>query len=143
MINSDLQKFLGTWKLIVIETRDENGELVRRGKRTGYLIYSADGYMSVAFMKEGRPFFTSGDIRGGTFDEKIAAFEGYISYCGKFKIIEKTVIHQIEVSLFPNWVGISQERLYNFEGRRLTLSTPLMKVGGKKLSTHVIWEKAS
>jgi hypothetical protein len=143
MINSDTQKFLGTWKLIFIETKDENGELVRRGKRMGYLIYSADGYMSATFMKEGRPLFASGDIRGGTFDEKIAAFDGYISYCGTFEIVEKMVIHHIGVSLFPNWIGTSQERLYNFEGDRLTLSTPLMTVGGRKLSTQVIWEKVS
>jgi hypothetical protein len=94
-------------------------------------------------MKEGRPLFASGDIRVGTFDEKIAAFDGYISYCGTFEIVEKMVIHHIGVSLFPNWIGTSQERLYNFEGDRLTLSTPLMTVRGRKLSTHVIWEKAS
>jgi len=140
---NDVQKFIGTWKLISVETRDENGDLFRRGHRTGYLLYSEEGYMSVAFMKEGRPTFASGDIRGGTVEEKMAAVEGYVSYCGRFEVRGDTVVHHIEVSMFPNWVGVSQERRYEFEGDRLTLSTPLMLVGGRQLSTHVIWERAS
>ena len=140
---TDVQKFIGTWKLIFIETMDENGGLFRRGHRTGYLLYSKEGYMSVAFMKEGRPAFASGDIRGGTVEEKIAAVEGYVSYSGRFEVKGDKVVHKIEVSLFPNWVGVSQERLYEFEGNRLTLSTPLMLIGGRQLSTHVIWERIS
>ena len=143
MVDSDMQHFIGTWKLISIETRDENGELFRRGHRTGYLIYSEDGYMSVAFMKEGRPTFASGDIRGGTVEEKMAAVEGYVSYSGRFDVKGDKIVHHIEVSLFPNWVGVSQERLYEFEDDRLTLSTPLMLTGGRQLSTHVIWERES
>jgi len=137
------EKFIGAWKLISVETRDENGELFRRGHRTGYLIYSREGYVSVAFMKEGRPIFASGDVRGGTVEEKMTAVEGYVSYCGRFEVKGDKVIHQIEVSLFPNWVGVSQERIYEFEEDRLTLSTPLMLTGGRQLSTHVIWERAS
>jgi hypothetical protein len=134
-------EFIGTWKLSSIETRDEKGDLVRRGRRKGYLIYSQEGYMSVSFMKEDRPKFKSDDIRGGTTEEKIDAINGYLSYAGKYTVKENTVIHQIEVSLFPNWVGEAQERMYSFEKDQLTLSTPLMLVGGKKLSTHLVWEK--
>ena len=141
MVVAGVRKFIGTWKLTSVETRDENGELFRRGHRTGYLLYSEEGYMSVAFMKEGRPTFSSGDIRGGTVEEKMAAVEGYVSYSGRFEVDGDNVIHHIEVSLFPNWVGVRQERLYEFDGDRLTLSTPLMLVGGKQLSTHVIWER--
>ena len=138
-----INEFIGTWRLISVETRDENGELFRRGHRTGYLLYSEQGYVSVAFMKEGRPTFASGDIRGGTIEEKITAVEGYVSYCGRFEVKGDKVVHKIEVSLFPNWIDMNQERLYEFEGDRLTLSTPLMLLGGRQLSTHVIWERAS
>jgi hypothetical protein len=143
MVDSDIHRFIGTWKLISIETRDENGDLFRRGHRTGFLLYSAEGYVSVAFMKEGRPVFASGDIRGGTVEEKMAAVEGYVSYNGRFEVKSDKVVHHIEVSLFPNWVGVSQDRLYEFEEDKLTLSTPLMLTGGRQLSTHVIWERAS
>jgi len=142
MVHSEAQGLVGAWRLVSVETRDEKGELVRRGERTGYLLYSPDGYMSVAFMKEGRPVFKSGDIRGGSVEEKIAAINGYVSYAGRYTVQDDTVVHHIEVSLFPNWVGVSQERTFTFEGSRLTLSTPLMLVGGKQLSTHLVWERA-
>jgi len=140
MVNKEAG-LVGSWRLVSVETRDENGELVRRGERTGYLLYSLDGYMSVSFMKEGRPRFKSGDIRGGTTEEKIVAVNGYVSYAGRYTVQDDTVVHHIEVSLFPNWVGVSQERMFEFEGSRLTLSTPLMLVGGRQLSTHLVWER--
>ncbi len=140
-MNKESQRLVGAWRLVSVETRDEKGELVRRGERTGYLLYSPDGCMSVSFMKEGRPRFKSGDIRGGSAEEKIAAVDGYVSYAGRYTIQDDTVVHHIEVSLFPNWVGVSQERVFSFEGSRLTLSTPLMLVGGRQLSTHLVWEK--
>jgi hypothetical protein len=133
--------FVGTWRLLSVETRKEDGSLHRSGKRKGYLIYSPEGYMGVSFMKEGRTEFASGDIRGGTIDEKIEAFNGYISYSGKFEVKGDKIIHVIEVSLFPNWIGERQERFYNIDGNILTLSTPLQYVGGMMLSSHLVWEK--
>ena len=135
-------EFVGAWRLVSVETRQEDGSLYRRGERVGYLVYSAGGYMSVAFMKKGRPVFTSGDIRGGTVEEKVAAFDGYVSYSGRYEVKGDKVVHRIEVSLFPNWVDEAQERLYELEGDNLTLSTPLQLVGGRQLSTHLIWERA-
>ena len=136
-----INDFVGTWKLVSVDTRKEDGSLHRRGKRTGYIIYTANGYMSVAFMKEGRTEFSSGDIRGGTMEEKIEAFNGYISYCGTYEVTETSVFHNIEVCLFPNWIGDKQERFHEFNGKRLTLSTPLQLVSGILLSSHLVWEK--
>lgn len=138
---TDLEYFVGAWRLISVETRKEDGSLFRRGERTGYLIYSPEGYMSVSFMKEGRSPFASADIRGGTLHEKLEAFDGYVSYCGRFEVKGDRVIHDIEVSLFPNWVGERQERFYKFDGDRLTLCTPVQLVGGMRLSSHLVWEK--
>ena len=138
---TSLEDFIGTWRLVSVETHNENGSLYRSGRRIGYLIYSGDGYMSVAFMKAGRREFAAGDIRGGTVEEKIEAIEGYVSYCGHYEVVDGVVIHVIEVSLFPNWIGDRQERFYSFEDNRLILSTPLQLVGGMNLSTHLVWEK--
>lgn len=139
MGNITMQDFSGAWKLVSIETRHEDGTVFRRGKRTGYLLYNIDGYMSVAYMKEGRQHFTSGDIRGGTEEEKLAAIDGYNSYCGRYEVQGDKIVHKIEVSLFPNWIGVNQERMFELKGNQLTLSTPLMLVGGRLLSTHLIW----
>ncbi len=84
MIDLAREDFIGTWRLVSVETKKEDGILHRKGARTGYIIYSADGYMSVAFMKEGRVMFASGDIRGGTLEEKVEALNGYISNRGRY-----------------------------------------------------------
>jgi len=141
LIDLAREDFIGTWRLASVETRKEDESLHRRGSRTGYIIYSADGYMSVAFMKESRTEFASGDIRGGTVEEKVEALNGYISYSGKYEVAGDRVYHNIEVSLFPNWIGNRQERHFELDGDQLTLSTPLQLVGGMMLSSHLVWER--
>jgi len=51
------------------------------------------------------------------------------------------VIHHIEISLFPNWVGVDQVRSFSLEGDRLTLSTPPMLVEGVEQAGHLTWER--
>ena len=51
-----------------------------------------------------------------------------------------TVIHRVELSLFPNWVGVAQERLVEVKGNRLTLSTRPILLGGVRQTAHLIWE---
>ena len=97
--------------------------------------------MSVAIMTSNRPHFSLDDILGGSIEEKAFATETYLTYCGTYKIVEDKIIHQIEVSLFPNWTGIDQVRYFELKGNRLTLSTPLLLLRGKKQTAHLVWER--
>jgi len=135
--------FVGTWRLISCELRSADGQVsYPLGKdAVGYIMYSEDGYMSVAFMSANRPIFAAGDISGGTTEEKEAAADTYVSYCGKYEVQGDKIIHHIEVSFFPNWIGVDQARIFEFEGNRLSLSTPPFLVGGKKQTAHLIWER--
>ncbi|MBC6422077.1 MAG: lipocalin-like domain-containing protein [Hormoscilla sp. SP5CHS1] len=94
-------------------------------------------------MTANRPKFATGNILRGSTEEKAAAAETYISYCGKYEIIDGKVIHHVEASLFPNWVGVDQERFFEFQGDRLSLSTPPIMYDGKQLTAHVLWERVS
>jgi hypothetical protein len=38
---------------------------------------------------------------------------------------ERVVIHRLQMSWFPNWVGTQQKRFFEFAGDRLTLKTPV------------------
>jgi len=71
----------------------------------GYITYSEDGYMFVAIMRANRRRFSAGDLLRGTPEEKAHAAETYVSYCGTYEFRGETVIHHVELSLFPNWVG--------------------------------------
>jgi len=135
--------FVGTWRLVSLEMRKPDGQVSYLLGRdaVGYIMYTEDGYMSVAMMSGDRPKFTAGDFRRGTTEEKVAAADTYISYCGRYEIRGDKIIHHIAVSFFPNWVGVEQERLFEFSGGRLSLSTPPFLAEGVQQTAHLVWER--
>lgn len=137
--------FAGTWRLISAETKTANGEVSPLfGKEaSGYLTYTQDGYMAVAVMQANRASFAVEDIRAGTKEEKLAAFDTYISYCGTYEVKGDRVVHHIELSLFPNWSGADQERFFEFSGDQLTLHTAPMPVAGVKQKAQLIWQRVT
>ncbi len=138
-------QFVGTWRLVSFELKDVNGEVSYPfGKdMIGYLMYGEDGYMSVVIMAANRPKFSSEYFLGGSTQEKANAMETYISYSGRYEIQEKKVIHHLQASLFPNWVGTYQERLFEFTEDYLSLTTPSFRVSDKRLTGHLIWERCT
>ena len=134
---------IGTWRLISWENRSANGEIsYPLGKdAVGYIMYNPDGYMFVAMMRPNRTKFAAGDLLRANAKEKARAASTYISYCGQYEFQGETVIHHVELSLFPNWVGVDQERLVEVRGTRLTLSTRPMLLGGIQQTGHLIWER--
>ena len=134
---------VGTWKLLSCETRTENGQVFYPlgDNPSGYIIYTDNGYVSVAMMKANRPQFQAGDIAGGTVEEKVAAAESYISYCGTYEVQANKVVHHVEVSFFPNWVGANQVRFAQLNGDILTLSTPPILVNGIEIVGSLMWQR--
>lgn len=137
--------FVGAWRLISCELRNATGQVgYPMGKDAqGYIMYSREGYISVAFMSTGRTPFASEDLRAGRVEEKVQAFDAYFSYCGRYEVRGETVIHHIEVSLFPNWIGKSQERRYRFDRNQLILSAPPVLIDGIEQAAHLIWQKTA
>jgi len=135
----------GTWKLKSCEVRTTASEVTYPFGRDakGYLIMTPDGYWSVALMSTNRLQFSSGDVLGGTTQEKVSAAEGYISYVGRYDIQGNKVAVRVEVSFFPNWVGRDQERFFEVRGNTLELSTSPLLMRGKQQTAHLVWERAS
>ncbi|HET8686860.1 MAG TPA: lipocalin-like domain-containing protein [Saprospiraceae bacterium] len=141
-MNEDL--FVGTWSLVSFEVRSTNGTVSYPFGRDvrGYITYSQDGYMSVSFMGVDRPHFKSNDLRGASVEEKVLAFDTYFTYCGKYEVTDKKVVHHIEVSFYPNWVGEDQERFYAFDGGQLILTTPPLLIDNSEQTAYLIWKRA-
>jgi hypothetical protein len=93
-------------------------------------------------MRARRETFGAGDLLGGTAEEKAKAAEEYVSYCGRYEFEGETVIHHVELSLFPNWVGADQERLVEIDGDRLTLSTRPLLLDGIEQTAYLVWKRA-
>src|ERR671916_2297028 len=131
---------VGTWRLISWENRGLDGEIVYPlgEDAVGYIMYNEDGYMFVAIMRSDRANFPAGDILSGSMEEKAYAAGTYVSYCGRYEFRGDTVIHHVDLSLFPNWVGVYQERLVEVSGNRLTLSPRPILFGGMQQTAHLI-----
>jgi hypothetical protein len=133
---------IGTWRLISWENRNADGHIsYPLGKdAVGYIIYNRDGYMFVAIMRANRAKFAAGDLLSGSIEEKAHAAGTYVSYCGRYDFRGETVVHHVDLSLFPNWVGVDQERLVEVRGNRMTLSTRPILLEGVQRTAHLIWE---
>jgi len=134
---------VGTWRLLSWENRTLDGEVSHPFGEgaTGYIAYTEDGYVFVAIMAAGRRPFVAGDLLSGSTAEKAGAAETYVSYCGRYEFHGNTVLHHVELSLFPNWVGVTQERLVKISGDQLTLSTRPLLLQGRQQTAHLLWER--
>ena len=136
---------VGGWRLLSWENRAPDGQLTypMGTDILGYLIYTADGCFSVIISRQGRVRFGAGDLLGGTTEEKARAVEGVVAYAGRFTFHGDRVIHHVELSLFPNWVGTDQERWVELAGDRLTLSASQLLLAGKQRVPRLVWERVA
>jgi hypothetical protein len=141
----DRRRWFGTWKLEAVELHSLRGVTTYPygTKPAGCIMYLEPDRMAVAFGSGDRPHFASEDLLGGTDLEKGAAFNSFVCYCGTFDVGERSVVHRIDVSLFPNWVGTYQERFYEFDGDALRLSSKPFLVRGEQQTVHLSWRRVS
>ena len=133
--------FVGSWELLSFESEDENGSIERPFGRniTGFLAYCSDGNMNVNIMRNDRLKFKSGDFTIAS-EEEMKSSMFYIGYAGRYEIQDGFILHHIDVSFFPNWVGQTQRRLYSFDHGELTLETePINALGGLK-KFRLVWK---
>lgn len=141
------KKFIGVWTLVYYKILKEDGSLFSypyTNKCKGHIIYSKEGRMSALLMDPTRPTFAVPHTWKGTPEEMKKAFRGYTSYSGKFDVEESTVIHHVDMALFPNWIGTDLVRTFEFSSdeRELLLSTELFEAGkGVKLQHVLLWER--
>jgi hypothetical protein len=106
----------GRWRLVSYQA----GKIFPMGERAkGVLDYSADGKVSVHIMGE-----------------------GYFAYYGDYTVDEAsaTVTHHLEMASEPSFVGASNVRRAQLEGRRLVL-TGSMNFDGQPREIRVVWER--
>ncbi len=137
-------KFVGVWKLVSFEQRTTAGEVTHPmgPKPVGRLTYDASGHMSAQLLLPERPKFAAPSKVRGSAEQKIAAFDGYTAYYGTYTVDEahRTVIHHVEASLFPNWVGTEQRRLFEFSEGKLILRA-VNGSGGPGTESRLVWER--
>ncbi len=140
------EQLLGTWSLVswtqVIGDVEEPGFLGRDA--VGQIMFAPDGHMCFNAMGRNRVQFGSRDFRGGTPEEKTAAYDSYAGYCGRYEVNEqeRSVVFRLELSSYPNYTGTTQKRFVEVTGNCLRVSTPPISAGGRQIVSIVLWERA-
>ena len=134
------ERLIGTWRLVSYETDEQGGKRGKPyGEAVGRLAYDEHGNMAGQVMRPGRPRVELGD---GGAQQVRTAYLGYIAYFGTYDVAPdgQSVVHHVEGSLNPAWVGGQQMRKLRFDGERLILSADVRKNGGTV--THTLtWER--
>ncbi|HDT4624422.1 TPA: lipocalin-like domain-containing protein [Klebsiella oxytoca] len=137
--------FFGTWRLVSAEFKLSDGsKRFPLGKDVvGRLNYDAAGNMSAQLYRADRQNFIHDDQTAAGANEIKDAFISSVCYFGRYTldVENKTIIHFVEGSLFPNWIGGKQLRYFHFEDEKLFLSTSPFLMNGVMQTGLLVWEK--
>lgn len=109
---------VGTWSLVGYEIRSRQGRHAGRPQwkhSRGQLLYTPDGEMSVQISNGRQVSFDAVHRWDGAPADKARAFDDYLGYGGTYRWLSDRVIHVIEVSLYPNWIGTEQVRYVDIQ----------------------------
>jgi hypothetical protein len=108
----------------------------------GLVVYTLDGRMITTIGQRDRPAVAN-DLSTADDAARLAAIRTFIAYSGPFAIEGDDVVHTVEMSLDPAWIGTRQRRHVELsdEGRTLTLSTDPLLVVGRRGRHRLTWER--
>ena len=118
--------FVGTWALVSWSATNADGSNSEPygDEPHGYIIYTADGYMSAQIQGNGGEGVTGDGL--------------FLAYSGEFLLEGETAIHRVKFANWPPIVGSDQRRDATFSGDGLVLSATAKGI------THTIsWTRAT
>jgi hypothetical protein len=141
---TSVDDLLGAWRLeSAVEVFDDGERRDEFGPNPdGYLCYDAAGVVSAVLGDSARPTVSAGDPQSGTDDEYESMARHFIAYAGPFSVDvgNGTVVHHVDVSLFPNWQGHDQVRRVTIDGGRLSIiASDRTSADGRTFHSELIW----
>jgi hypothetical protein len=135
----------GSWRLERWESVSDDGSVAYPfGDRPeGILVYDPDGTMITTIGPAGRPALSSRDpLQGGPEAERLRAAETFVAYSGGWMLAGDDVVHDVAMSLYPNWVGTRQVRHVRLlPDARLELSTDPFLLDGRRAVQRLVWRR--
>lgn len=130
----------GTWTLESWDRIDADGSTSNPfgSGPTGLLVYTPDGNMAVMMAAADRPKLDTDDPVGGSMEARAGAYSTCLAYVGRYRLDGKSVIHELETSLFPNWSGTQQVRPFVLDDKRLILQ---VRDADDRLTSEIAWRR--
>ncbi len=144
------QDLLGVWNLVRWEITYADGRPTTYPfgpNATGLIQYTHDGGMAACIARAGRAPLSSASVRSAPEDERLAAFESFFQYAGRYEVRQHEgraqVVHHVSHALNPNFVGSDQIRNMDFAADgTLTLSASDPVPDSTTLRHHrLIWRR--
>jgi hypothetical protein len=139
------ERFVGAWTLESFTERSDTGERSSPlgEEPLGFLIYTADGFVSAQLMRSKRDLFKADPWEAAVASDVVDLTRDYIAYCGRYEIDEKSseVIHMPLVALLPNLIHQEQHRSFTFEEDTLTLVTSRWRLNGSVVTSTLLWRR--
>ena len=135
---------VGTWRLRTWTSEGDDGIVHPMGEAPeGVLVYTTDGTMITTIGRPDRLPIDGGDPLAGPVEQRLEAMTSFVAYAGTFHVDDGDVVHDVAMSLFPNWVGTTQRRHVALgpDGRTLALSTDPFVLRGRLSTQRLIWER--
>jgi hypothetical protein len=137
---------IGSWLLRswVLTLDDGSRETPFGAEPQGLVVYTTDGRMITTIGSRERPSAGT-DLSSGDDAARLKAIKTFIAYSGTFTIDRDDVVHTVEMSLDPAWIGTQQRRHVELSdgGRTLILSTDPLLVVGRRGRHRLTWKRAT
>jgi hypothetical protein len=113
--SSEMEKFVGAWRLAWLEEQGADGKVTRITDRKGMLLYTRDGHVSVQLMyPESESALSTEYVQGG-----------YEASFGSYEVNGEshTVTHHVDGSITRALVGKDLPRVYRFSDGHLIIKS--------------------
>jgi hypothetical protein len=97
--------------------------------------------MSTVISYGGRRPLSFGRTGPALQEEQAEAFKTFLAYAGRYTLSGDQMTHHVEVSSIQNFVNKDLVRSIQFEGDRITLTTPPTPVNGEIQTVALVWQR--
>lgn len=140
-----MKGIVGTWTLVSYKHESFEGIVFypMGPYALGRLVYTDSGFFMVVIMKSNRKQFDVDNVFEASAEEKLAAADGFIAYSGQYGIEDNKIVHRIDISFFPNWIGTEHRSTAVLATDTLAITTAaLSSSSGTQDIAHILWKKA-
>jgi hypothetical protein len=137
----DFGALAGSWRLLSVEARfTDTGERVATfgPEPSGRMVLTRSGRIMFLITKSNRSPPENDAAQASLFNQTIA-YSGMVRLTGPGRFVTT-----VEVSLFPEEIGIEKSRLFKVDGDRLTITRPEQTsrvTQGRVAVSELIWER--
>jgi len=134
----------GRWLIVSWEQHYADGRLEKPmgDHLEGFIDYSAEGDMACMISRQDRARFVTGGQWNASDEEKARAYDSMLSYAGRYRVDGQTVVHMVDISIFPNWKGGEQKREFQFQpDGTLALLARLEQGTPEERVSRLVWRR--